>query len=82
MPLCWCVDHAVEYITFYVQKHKAHLVSWSGTPLVRHGPLGAPVFVKLAYSPRQDTAKEDIFLGVSLIYLLLLFLLLLLLFLL
>ena len=41
------------YITFFVQKHIIHLVAPSGTLLVRDGLLGAPAFVKLAYSTRS-----------------------------
>ena len=48
MPRCWCVEHGLEYITFYVQKHIAHLAACSGSPLVRDRPLRAPPFVKLA----------------------------------
>ena len=43
-----CVEHGLEYITFYVQNHIAHFVAFSGFPLVRDRPLGAPAYVKLA----------------------------------
>ena len=49
MSRCGCVEHGLEYITFDVQKHIAPLVVYSGPPLVREGPLGAPAFVRLAY---------------------------------
>ena len=49
MPQCGCVEHGLEYITFYVKKYIAHLVACSGFPLVRNDPLGAPAFVKLTY---------------------------------
>ena len=47
MPQCGCVEPGLEYIMFYVQKHIAHLVACSGSPLVHYGPLGVPVFMKL-----------------------------------
>ena len=31
-PQCWCVEHGLEYITFYVQKHIAQLAACSGPP--------------------------------------------------
>ena len=43
------MEHGLEYITFYVQKHMASLEVCCGLPLVRDKPLGAPAFVKLAY---------------------------------
>ena len=49
MAHCGCVEHGLEYITFYVQKHIAHLVACSGPQLVCDRPLGAPTFVKVAY---------------------------------
>ena len=49
MPRCGCDEHRLEYITFYVQKHIAHLVACPGHLLVRDGPLGAPAYVKPAY---------------------------------
>ena len=49
MPRCGWVEHGLEYITFYVQKHIAHLTVCSGPPLARDGPLGAPAFVKLSH---------------------------------
>ena len=48
MPRRGCVEHGFEYITFYVQKHKAHLAAFSGSPLIRDGSLGVPAYVKLA----------------------------------
>ena len=30
MPLCGCVEHGAEYITFYAQKYIAHLAACSG----------------------------------------------------
>ena len=35
MPRCGCVEHGLEYITLYVQKHRAHLADCSGSTLVR-----------------------------------------------
>ena len=41
------MEHGLVYITFYVQNHKAYLVAFfSGSPLVRDGPPGAPAFLK------------------------------------
>ena len=40
MPRCGCVEHGLEYITFYVQKHIRVV------PLTAFGP---PTFVKLPY---------------------------------
>ena len=54
MPRCGCVEHGLEYIAFYVQSY-AHLKACSGHPLVRNGQLGAPAFVKLAYSNTMNT---------------------------
>ena len=50
MPRCGCVEHGLQYITFYAQQHIAHLAACTGPLLVRKEPLGAPAFVKLAYS--------------------------------
>ena len=47
MPQCGCVEHGLEYTTFYV----AHFGGLFWSPLVRDGPLGAPTLVKLAYWP-------------------------------
>ena len=47
-PQGGCVEHGLEYITFYVQKHIAHLAACSRSLLVSEGPLGAPAFVKLS----------------------------------
>ena len=46
MLLCGCVEHGLEYITFYVKKMYSTLggLFWTNT-----GSLGAPAFVKLAY---------------------------------
>ena len=44
-----CVEHGLEYIMFYVQKHIAPLAVCSGFLLVRDGLLGASTFVRLAY---------------------------------
>ena len=57
MALGGCVEHWLEYITFYVQKYIAHLVACSGHPLVCDRPLGAPAFVKLTYT-RQDLSSH------------------------
>ena len=32
MPLCGYKEHGLEYFSFYVQKHIAHLAACSGTP--------------------------------------------------
>ena len=48
MPRCGCVEHGLEYITFHVQKHIAHLAACSEPPLVGDAPLGTPTFLKLA----------------------------------
>ena len=32
MPWRWCVEHELQYITFYVQKHIAPLAACSGPP--------------------------------------------------
>ena len=49
MPRGGCVEHGLQYITLYGQKHIAHLVVCPGAPLVRDGSLGTPALVKLAY---------------------------------
>ena len=49
IPQCGYKENGSENITLYVQKHIAPLVGCSGSPLVRDKPLGAPVFVTLAY---------------------------------
>ena len=43
------MEHGLEYITIYVQKHMASLAVCSGLQLVRDEPLGAPAFVRFAY---------------------------------
>ena len=48
MPQCGCVEHGLEYITFYVEKHIEYKAACSGPLLVRNGPLEASAFVKLA----------------------------------
>ena len=50
MLRCGCVEHGLEYFSFYVQKHIELLVACSGPSLVRNGPLGAPASLILAYS--------------------------------
>ena len=42
MPWCGCVEHGLEYSTFYVQKHMAPLAVCSGPPLVLDGLLRRP----------------------------------------
>ena len=32
MPQCWYVEYGLEYFSFYVQKHIAHLAACSGPP--------------------------------------------------
>ena len=49
MPLCDCVEHGLEYVTFYVKKHVTPLMVCSGPPLIQDKPIGAPTFVRLAY---------------------------------
>ena len=44
------MEHGIEYIKFCVKKHMAPLAVYSGPPLVRNNPLGAPAFKRLAYS--------------------------------
>ena len=41
MPWCGCMEHGLEYITCYVQKHIA-LLGICSSSLVRDGSLGAP----------------------------------------
>ena len=54
MLRCGCVEHGLECITFYVQKHTAPLAVCSGPPLVWDGSLEAPVFVRLtSYTSHQ-----------------------------
>ena len=43
------MEHALKYITFYVEKHIAHLAMCYNPMLVRDKPLEAPKFVKLVY---------------------------------
>ena len=53
----WCVkipqggdmEHALEYITFYVKKHMAYLGVCSGPLPLCDQPLGAPAYVGVAY---------------------------------
>ena len=47
------VEHGLEYFLFYVQNHVAHLAACSGPQLDRDVPLGAPIFLKIAYSNEQ-----------------------------
>ena len=57
MLRCGYVEHGLEYFSFYVQKHLAHLADRSvlDPPLVRDGPLGAPAFLKLVYCTIIDS---------------------------
>ena len=41
--------HGLEYITFYVKKHRAVLAMCYNPALVRDKALGAPASVKLVY---------------------------------
>ena len=50
MPQCGCLEHGLEYILFYVQKHIRQFAACSRSPLVRDWLLGVPAFVKLTYS--------------------------------
>ena len=43
------MEHALEYITFYVKKQIAPLGVSSGLPPVRDGLLGVSLFVRFAY---------------------------------
>ena len=55
MPWCGCVEHGLEYITFFMLKNNTtHLAVCSGSPLVRDGPLGASAFVRFAYCPHMN----------------------------
>ena len=45
----WYMEHGLEYITFYVQKHITPLAVYSGPLLVCDKLLGVPAFVRLAY---------------------------------
>ena len=47
LPQCGYMEHGLEYITFYVQKHVAPLAVCSGLKMVRDKPLEAPAFVRL-----------------------------------
>ena len=47
IPQCGYVQHGLQYITFYVQKHIATMCF--NPPLVHIKPLGSPAFVKLVY---------------------------------
>ena len=49
MSRCGFMEHGLDYFSFYVQKHLAHLAACSGPPLVPDELLGVPVFLKLAY---------------------------------
>ena len=66
MLRCGYVEHGLEYLSFYVQKHIAHLAACSGTPLVRNGP---PAFLKLAYWLQPRYAMPYSFLTVHNLYL-------------
>ena len=37
------MEHGLEYITFYIQKHLARLAVCSGLPLVRQAAMGAHI---------------------------------------
>ena len=54
------MEHGLEYTTLYVKKYITHLVACSGRPLVRDGPLGAPAFVKQAYSQNNSTENMTV----------------------
>ena len=49
MPWCGCVEHLLQYIVFYAQKHIAYLAAFSWPTLVGDRLLGAPASLKLAY---------------------------------
>ena len=49
MPRCGCMEHGLEYIMFYVEKHITPLAVCSGPPVGSRQPQGAPAFVRLAY---------------------------------
>ena len=48
-PQCRYMEHGLNIIIFFVQKHIAGLVMCSNPGLVRDRSLGAPASVKLAY---------------------------------
>ena len=48
------MEHGLNYITLYVQKHIASLAMCYNPSLVRDKPLGAPIFVKLVYSEGEE----------------------------
>ena len=43
------MEHGLEYIVFYLQKHIAPLVVYTNPTVVHDKPSGAPVFVKIVY---------------------------------
>ena len=43
------MEHELEYIALYVQKHTAHLAIYYNLPLIRDKPLGAAAFVRRIY---------------------------------
>ena len=46
----WSImEYGLEYITFYVQKHVAHVAICFNPPLVRENSLGATAFVRLTH---------------------------------
>ena len=48
MPRCGCVEHGLEFLSFYVQKHKAHLAACSGPNTgSRRAARGAHLDVRL-----------------------------------
>ena len=49
MPQCGCVEHGLEYFSFYVQKHIAHLAACSGLPTGSQWTAKGALFLKLAY---------------------------------
>ena len=55
MTRCNCEEHGLEYITFYVQIHVAHIAACPEPPLVHDGPLEAPAFVKLVVNVLLST---------------------------
>ena len=61
-----CVEHGLEYITFYVKKYIAHLVACFGPLLVRDWPLGAPARAGVKYVlSNTNTNTNTFFSGVS-----------------
>ena len=56
-----CVEHGLEYITFYVQKYIAQWVACSGRLLVRDGRQGEPAFMKMAYSNHKGPVTRKMF---------------------